>query len=230
MTSGLKLCNSLPQDVFRDNEAKEEFTHPGLVHYSRSALHPRPHRPCFSCVHRVLRLGTWTCGATSARATCVHSGPRLQRNRININAQLSSKEPTHLLVGMHCLRVLSQIIEAGKLLPAMTSKRAFAGMFPTGEQGVRNGIKGSLTTWNCRWTHLTWRARCSLREKTILHSPYPWHAKVFGGAARKRLALALALALAAAAFEDDDDDNDEPGEAQETRTAGEETSSMAGVS
>lgn len=46
---------------------------------------------------------------------------------------------THLLVCMHRLRVLSEIIEAGKLLATMACKGAFASVFPTGVQGVRNG-------------------------------------------------------------------------------------------
>ena len=32
-----------------------------------------------------------------------------------------------------------------------------------------------------------WRARCSLREKTMRHSPYPRHWNVFAGAGLYRL-------------------------------------------
>lgn len=39
-----------------------------------------------------------------------------------------------LLVGVHGLRMLAQVVEAGELLGAMASKGAFAGVFPDGDK------------------------------------------------------------------------------------------------
>ena len=70
----------------------------------------------------------------------------------------------HLLVGVHGLGVLAEVVEAGELLAAVAGKGAFPGMLPVRGSGEGQARRGG-------GTHLTCLARCSLREKTILHSP-----------------------------------------------------------
>lgn len=54
----------------------------------------------------------------------------------------------------------------------------------------------TTATMNRIAAHRTWRARCSLLEKTILHSPKPLHWNVFAGVVRYRFAAAAAAPLA----------------------------------
>lgn len=70
-----------------------------------------------------------------------------------------------LLVCVHCLRVLTEIVQARELLPAMASKGPLPSVFST-PQYVSRRLQCILQR-----TYRICRARCSLRLKTILHSP-----------------------------------------------------------
>lgn len=71
-----------------------------------------------------------------------------------------------LLVRVHRLRVLPQVVEPRELLPAVAGERALAGVFPVClllAACSHPTIRGRA--------YLMCRARCSLREKTMRHSP-----------------------------------------------------------
>jgi len=70
-----------------------------------------------------------------------------------------------LLVSVYGLGVLAEVVKAGELLATVTGERAFASVFPVMTVLVDPRLRRR------RRADLMWRARCSLLEKTILHSP-----------------------------------------------------------
>lgn len=71
-----------------------------------------------------------------------------------------------LFVSVDGLRVLTKVVETRKLFATVAAKGAFPGMFPR-----RHGIKNQGERRREESAYLMWRARCSLLEKTMRHSP-----------------------------------------------------------
>jgi hypothetical protein len=82
-----------------------------------------------------------------------------------------------LLVGMNRLRMLTEIVEARELLAAVAGEWAFASVLAGWIVRERREVDRIATNRICL-------ARCSLRLKTMRHSPYPLHWKVLAGAGR----------------------------------------------
>ena len=75
-----------------------------------------------------------------------------------------------LLVGMHCLRMLTQIVETRELLSTMAGERTFTGVLSverTSESGTEEGRRRE----RARNTDLMCLAKCSLLLKTMRQSP-----------------------------------------------------------
>lgn len=87
-----------------------------------------------------------------------------------------------LLIGVNGLGMLAEVVEARKLLSAVTGERTFAGMLPVREDGRRGtgwmeggggkpGTGRGTNGGRARNTDLMCLARCSLLLKTMRQSP-----------------------------------------------------------
>ena len=122
--------------------------------------------------HRLGRCSSSTTGTTTNLVRSSHGG--VQRSEITHHAFVQV-----LLIRVHCLSMLPEVIESWKLFWTVTREGPFACMFSGYcEKDERGDWLGM---------YLMCLARCSLREKTMRHSPYPRHWKVFAGAWRFRL-------------------------------------------
>lgn len=91
------------------------------------------------------------------------------------------------LVGVDSLRVLAEVVESRKAFATVAAERTFAGMFSASQVHVSGSLSSAAGRYGVVVRYLMCLARCSLRENTILQSPWPRHWKVLAAVGRIRL-------------------------------------------